>query len=635
MRYLILLFCVIFSTVSLSQENNQDNSSNALGFFNKVKDSMSIENFQFDVNKLKFFGIENDTILLDTSLNINKYYQFNYRKKDNFEFLKFNNIGQVYNKLSYSPNNNFLPKIGFSANKMLLIGQEDYKFYDVAYPLTELFFKTVYSQGQLTDALFTTNINKNTNFLLAFKALRSLGKYQNSLSGSKHFRFGFSFIKNNLDSKIFFSSQKLEKHENGGLNDTSLIDFESGDPEFKERSKLNVNFEDAVNTYQTRNFYFKNNYTLLNKNKNYISIIYNLDYETTNNKYEQEQASYLYGSLISGLSEVNDHYKFRSLKNVIELKTKSSFFDELTLGYINYNYNFFEINQSDEKIASENSSLFSGSVFKKIGNININFDITQKIKGDRIGNEINFILKSNDKTKFNYLINLNLGQSHPGLIYDIYNSDYSNINFERKNKLIENKSLNIKLNKKSIGSVSFSLLNVTNQFYLTVNSDIENKLTPIANQYNNQINIIKFRYSNEIKFGKFSLDNTILLQNVDQEDSIINLPKILTRNTLYISEKIFNNVMDIQTGISLKIFSKFYANEYNPLLSTFHIQSLKKIGGYPLLDFFINAKIRQTRIFLKAEHFNSSISSGNFMSSPTSPYRDSSIRFGLRWNLFN
>ena len=78
----------------------------------------------------------------------------------------------------------------------------------------------------------------------------------------------------------------------------------------------------------------------MKENKNYISIIYNFDYETTNNKYEQEQASYLYGSLRSGLSEVNDHYKFRSLKNIIELKTKSSFFDELTLGYINYNYNF-------------------------------------------------------------------------------------------------------------------------------------------------------------------------------------------------------------------------------------------------------------------------------------------------------
>ena len=97
MRYLILLFCVIFSTVSLSQENNQDNSPNALGFFNKVKDSMSIENFQFDVNKLKFFGIENDTILLDTSLNINKYYQLDEENiyilnTPHLIYLKLNNL---------------------------------------------------------------------------------------------------------------------------------------------------------------------------------------------------------------------------------------------------------------------------------------------------------------------------------------------------------------------------------------------------------------------------------------------------------------------------------------------------------------------------------------------------------------
>ena len=78
-----------------------------------------------------------------------------------------------------------------------------------------------------------------------------------------------------------------------------------------------------------------------------------------------------------------------------------------------------------------------------------------------------------------------------------------------------------------------------------------------------------------------------------------------------------------------------YSNEYNPLLSTFHIQTSNKIGGYPILDFFLNAKIRQTRIFFIAEHINSSFSEGKFFSSPTSPYRDSNIRFGLRWNLFN
>jgi hypothetical protein len=38
---------------------------------------------------------------------------------------------------------------------------------------------------------------------------------------------------------------------------------------------------------------------------------------------------------------------------------------------------------------------------------------------------------------------------------------------------------------------------------------------------------------------------------------------------------------------------------------------------------------------LIAEHFNSSFSSGKFFSSPNTPYRDSNIRFGLSWNLFN
>ena len=107
--------------------------------------------------------------------------------------MKFSNVGQVYTNLSFNPKKNNFSTIGYTANHPLLINKRDYKFYDVPYPVTELLFKSVFSQGQLTDALFTSNINRNTNFLLAFKALRSLGKYQNSLSGSKQFRFSFSF----------------------------------------------------------------------------------------------------------------------------------------------------------------------------------------------------------------------------------------------------------------------------------------------------------------------------------------------------------------------------------------------------------------------------------------------------------
>ena len=113
--------------------------------------------------------------------------------------------------------------------------------------LTELLFKTVFSQGQLTDVLFTTNVNRKLNFSLGFKALRSLGKYQNSLSGSKNFTFTYNYNSKKFSSKSFYLSQKLEKHESGGLSLISINDFESKDPVFNERSKLNVKFETFQN----------------------------------------------------------------------------------------------------------------------------------------------------------------------------------------------------------------------------------------------------------------------------------------------------------------------------------------------------------------------------------------------------
>jgi hypothetical protein len=76
-------------------------------------------------------------------------------------------------------------------------------------------------------------------------------------------------------------------------------------------------------------------------------------------------------------------------------------------------------------------------------------------------------------------------------------------------------------------------------------------------------------------------------------------------------------------------------NAYNPLLGEFYVQNRKELGAFPMLDFFINTKVRQTRIYLKAEHFNSSFTGNTFYAAPNYPYRDFVIRFGLVWNFFS
>ncbi len=127
-----------------------------------------------------------------------------------------------------------------------------------------------------------------------------------------------------------------------------------------------------------------------------------------------------------------------------------------------------------------------------------------------------------------------------------------------------------------------------------------------------------------------------MYQTVAQGSSAFRVPELVTRNTLYFSDHMFKgDPLYLQTGVTFKYFTEYFANSYNPLLSEFSIQNEQKIGGYPVIDFFINVQIQRTRLYLKAEHLNSSFTNTpNYYTAPNYPYRDYIIRFGLVWNFF-
>ena len=70
-----------------------------------------------------------------------------------------------------------------------------------------------------------------------------------------------------------------------------------------------------------------------------------------------------------------------------------------------------------------------GKFLKKFEKSKIQFNINQKLNGKRVGNNFDLSFESLATNKFNYKLNFNSIQSHPGLIYDIYQSDYDNISF--------------------------------------------------------------------------------------------------------------------------------------------------------------------------------------------------------------
>ena len=185
-----LTFLLFFSAfvLSLAQDNKRalniqlkEDSSRRPAIANDSILSASIDN---NINKNTDARIEDyliissemDTITVDTSLTIEKYYKMNFLRKDNFLLLPFSNSGLAYNELSFHSKNDLYSEIGAKNKKIVYKSADDVHYYNVPTPFTELMYQSVFVQGQTLDALYTVNTSKNYNFSISRKRIEIIGK---------------------------------------------------------------------------------------------------------------------------------------------------------------------------------------------------------------------------------------------------------------------------------------------------------------------------------------------------------------------------------------------------------------------------------------------------------------------------
>ena len=119
---------------------------------------------EITVEDYKIFYSDGTEKHLDTTLNINNDYRFNYLRKDYFEILTFPNTGEGFNKLDYDfQREKKTPQIGARGKHFAYMEEEETPYFEVPTPMTELFFKSVFEQGQMVDALITVNTSPRFN----------------------------------------------------------------------------------------------------------------------------------------------------------------------------------------------------------------------------------------------------------------------------------------------------------------------------------------------------------------------------------------------------------------------------------------------------------------------------------------
>lgn len=652
MRIYFSLFFLAFPILLFSQVND----AKEMDYNTRYNSSDSIKKKkapEATIDMYQIVSLEKDTTYIDTSQSVRKGYSHNYLRKDIFGLLRFTNVGQTYNTLQYGINGfSPYPEMGFTAKRFNYSKAEDIRYANVATPVTELYFKSTIQRGQSADSYFAINTSPRLNFSIAYKALQSEGRYINQEAKSSNFRFTTSYNTKNGRYVVnaHYVGQKIENEENGGISNVS--DFEGGDASFDNRARLGVYFEDAKSILKGKRFFVDQTFRINpKKGSNNLYVTEQFNYEDIFFNYTQQtipstvggSTVFRYGEpfVTGGLDDRTDYNKMYNKVGVVyenmTLGAFTFFADDLRSNYYYNKILYLDNNDIVPNLLSQTINTVGGQYKYRKDKWNGTFLYSKSVTDQNLSNldaSAQYDINDENQISFRYQ-NMN---KLPDNNYNLFQSSYLKYNWS-------NDFVNEKINTISVNAttkwVSLSLqLNSLNDhlYFADVTTDAERaaKTQIVAPaQYGKAINYASLKVAREFVVGKWALDNTLLFQKVDQSDFILNVPEFVTRNTLYYSNYLFTRKLFFQTGLELNYFTSYYSNSYNPLIGEFFVQDKVKIGNYPLVDVFINARIQRTRLYLKAEHLNSLFSKNNYFSAPDYPYRDFLIRFGLVWNFFN
>ena len=130
-----------------------------------------------------------------------------------------------------------------------------------------------------------------------------------------------------------------------------------------------------------------------------------------------------------------------------------------------------------------------------------------------------------------------------------------------------------------------------------------------------------------------NLDNHIIYQHSSSE--YLPLPTLTLYHNLYYHDCWFK-ALDVQIGVDMRFFTKYYAPILNPALGQFCVQDIEQVGNYPVMNVYANFYVKSLRLklFAQYQHFNASFMNKRYFEMPGYPMAPDMFRAGLAWHFY-
>jgi len=390
------------------------------------------------------------------------------------------------------------------------------------------------------------------------------------------------------------------------------------------------------------------------------SFIHNLNYDTNDRTYiAYRSPDNYYLNTYQALNErawgdsIYDEIKYHSIRNRFAVALMEGLNKYIPMGLKLFaghelrHYSMPEIGMNASSSYNEHNFSVGGQIIKSTGD-KLHYKAT--VETVLIGEDIGDIRVDGDgDIKFPFLkdtvtvaLKASYHLTNPTFLQRHYHSRHFWWDHDGLNKQMHTHFEGVFAYTKTNTRLRVAYDNLQNYVYLAESysrptSSTVTNLSADVRQTSKNISLFTAMLEQNFKTGPLHWENRLTVQKSFDSD-ILPVPTLNLWTNLYLDFKIAK-VLRVHFGADAYWFSSYYAPEYLPQLGQYAVQENEavktKTGNYPIVNAYLNFKLKQCRFFIMMTHINSGSGNNNYFLTPHHPTNGSVMRTGLVWTFNN
>lgn len=574
----------------------------------------------------------NRNIIYPIDTLIRNFHRFNYVQRNGYLYQDLGTIATAIQPIYYQQPKVIGVRSGFQVYD-LYWDNDRMRYFDTKSPYSNMNLALGGSGRSMTKVTFSRNINPRWNFGLNYRGLfidkqipQRTGKGDRAVR-SNYYDFYTAFHTKDSVYRIFANYRRMyhQVNESGGVN---LLD--PNDDYFAEDP--NVWLTNTQTSDLRMNLHFHQEL----KVGEALQVYHTFDrYRQRNrffNLFNEQLQNGIFKNLLIDKDTTYDDSKFKTVRNEFGIKGNL-----LKLFYNGYyairHYTMTNRNEPHSAMHANEAPLGNENILG--GRMELRLDSIGLVNGWAEVNQFgNYRVEGRIASKW-FEASAKQMLYQPGFKEQFYSgahhrwdTAFSNIQSSQINGYIHYRSKAFNLSP----GLTFTRLKNYTFFQQTEDST---DVRPLQSSGNQVIFSPEVRLS--ITFLKHWNISTqvIYTKLVENANNAIRIPELFVNAQISYAGIHFNGNFDIHAGIDLHWNSPYYAPSYQPALMQFYNQDQFKVDAFPVVEPFLNAKIKRGRIFVKYTNLVQAIRKTGYFATPYYPGQRNVIDFGFDWSFYD